>query len=471
MFTLQQFEEWLNVTSENEKLEFKEAKSHFSTDKLYRYCVAIANEGGGHLVLGVSNEKPRQVVGTSIFQNLIEIKTKILEKLHFRVDAAEFIYSNSKRVVVFDIPSRPIGTPFHIEGTYLMRSGEDLVAMTPERLRKIFDEGSLDFLSQIASNNLEGEDIIRLLDTQSYFDLLKVPYPVSRDGVLEKFEKENLIKNPNFKYGITNLGALLFAKDLKSFDSVSRKAPRVIVYNGKNKLSTRSDVIGSKGYAVGFEPLIEYINGQLPANEVIGVALRENIKVFPPIAIRELVANALIHQDFDRHGGSVVIEIYSDRIEISNPGKPFISPERFIDEYQSRNEKLADLMRRLGICEELGKGIDRVIKAVEAWQLPAPDFRDGEVQTKAILFSHIPFENMERKNKVRACYQHCCLKYVMNEKMTNQSLRERFQLSEYKLDVASRIIKDTLADERYRIKLDDPENNSKRYARYIPYWA
>lgn len=270
-------------------------------------------------------------------------------------------------------------------------------------------------------------------------------------------------------YEISNLGALLFAKNLRDFDGLARKAPRVIVYNGKSKLQTRSDQIGVKGYAVGFESLLGYINSQLPSNEIIGKALRDTINMFPDIAIRELVANALIHQDFEETGTSVVIELYDDRLEVTSPGRPSILPERFIDEYRSRNEKLADLMRRLRICEEKGSGIDKVIDSVEAFQLPAPDFRVTGTHTIIVLFAHKLFEEMDRNDKVRACYQHCCLKYVMNEKMTNQSLRERFNLSEAKSDQASRIIRDTI--DTGKIKLDDPESASKRYAKYVPYWA
>jgi ATP-dependent DNA helicase RecG len=262
---------------------------------------------------------------------------------------------------------------------------------------------------------------------------------------------------------------LLFAKDLREFEGLSRKAPRVIVYDGKSKLHTRSDKMGAKGYAVAFESLIDYINSQLPSNEIIEKAIRRTVKMFPEIAIRELVANALIHQDFAETGSSVMIEVYSDRLEIANPGLPFISTDRFIDEYQSRNERLADIMRRIGICEEKGSGIDKVIDSAEVYQLPAPDFRAGEKHTLAVLFASMKFEEMERRDKVRACYQHSCLRYVMNEKMTNKSLRERFNLPESKADQVSRIIRDAL--DEGKVKLDDPENISKRYAKYIPFWA
>lgn len=226
---------------------------------------------------------------------------------------------------------------------------------------------------------------------------------------------------------------------------------------------------GMKGYAVGFQGLVEFINGLVPSNEVIEQALRREVKMFPEIAVRELVANALIHQDFTESGTSTVIEIYDDRMEISNPGKPSISPDRFIDEYQSRNERLADLMRRLGICEEKGSGVDKVIEAVEAYQLPAPDFRAGERRTSVLLFAHREFEEMDKPDRIRATYQHCCLRYVMNERMTNQSLRERFRLSEKKAESVSRAIRDTI--EAGMIKLADPEQKSLRYRHYLPFWA
>lgn len=350
-----------------------------------------------------------------------------------------------------------------------MRSTEDTMPMTEDRLRQIFDEGKPDWLSRLARERCTADDVVQLLDTQSYFDLLNLPYPANREAVLDRFEREKLILKRNGPWAITHLGAVLFAKRLDEFEGVSRKAPRVVVYESTSKLKTRLDKQGNRGYAVGFEGLIEFINGLIPTNEVIELALRREVKMFPEIAVRELVANALIHQDFNETGTSVVVEIYADRMEITSPGRPFIPPERFIDEYQSRNERLADLMRRLGICEEKGSGVDKVIHAAEVFQLPAPDFRVGERHTIAVLFAHKDFEDMDRNDRIRACYQHCCLRYVMNEKMTNQSLRDRFKLPEMKSETVSRIIRDT--QDVSLIKLDDPSNTSKRYAKYVPFWA
>ncbi|MDD2364829.1 MAG: ATP-binding protein [Desulfuromonadaceae bacterium] len=471
MITLATLQQWLTAPAETEHLEFKEAKQQYDTNKLMRYCVALANERGGYLVLGVSDKLPRQVVGSQAFSattELNDIKARIVEKLHIRVDVVELMHPLG-RVLVFDIPSRPVGHPMDFDGAYLMRAGEDLVAMTPDQLRRIFAEGEQEWCLKPAMIDCDGDKVVQLLDTQSYFDLLNLPYPATREAVLERFSGERLIERTGEGWNITNLGALLFAKKLDQFDKLARKAPRVIVFEGTNKLKTKTDKPGNKGYAVGFQGLVEYINGLVPSNEIIEQALRREVKMFPEIAVRELVANALIHQDLSESGASVMVELYDDRMEISNPGKPFIPPDRFIDEYRSRNERLADLMRRLGVCEEKGSGVDKVIQAAEVYQLPAPDFRVGEVRTSAVLFAHKDFELMDKADRTRASYQHCCLRYVMNEKMTNQSLRERFKLSEKKSESVSRAIRDSI--EAGKIKVSDPDATSLRYRSYIPFWA
>ncbi len=466
--TADQLKVWMNVPYENENIEFKEAKEQFDHDKLIRYCVALANEGGGKLILGVTNRRPRNIVGTNAFQNLKKVEIGLYDTLKIHIESEELKLPDG-RAVIFHIPSRPVGTAINYQGSYYMRVGDELVAMTWDKIKQIVAEDTSAFLSQVAMTDLDAEKVVSFLDTQSYFDFLKLPYPSTREAVLEKFISEKLINRTGHCYEITNLGAILFAKELQKFERLVNKAPRVVVYEGSNKLNTRSDKTIAKGYANGFGSLLEFIMSQVPANEVIGRAFRENLQMFPEIAIRELVANALIHQDFNETGMSVMIELYKDRLEISNPGKPFILPERFIDEYKSRNEKLANLMRRMGICEEKGSGVDKVIQAAEVYQLPAPDFRVSEKRTIAILFAHQDFEKMDGRDRVRACYQHCCLRYVMNETMTNQSLRERFKLSEKKSAIVSQIITKTF--ESGKIKLDEDVSTSRKYARYVPYWA
>lgn len=108
--TLEEFNRWMNAPREDEHLEFKEAKSQHDVRKLMRYCVALVNEGGGKLVLGVSDKPPRKVVGSTAFPNTADIASKIFEKLRFRVDVEELVHPDG-RVMIFHIPSRPAAPP------------------------------------------------------------------------------------------------------------------------------------------------------------------------------------------------------------------------------------------------------------------------------------------------------------------------------------------------------------------------
>ncbi|MEE9289237.1 MAG: ATP-binding protein [Bacteroidota bacterium] len=466
--TPEQIDLWRRSNSERQRLEFKEAKTQFDNRRLYEYCVAIANEGGGYLLLGIADRPGHPVIGTKAFSNPVAMAEKLFQAVGFRVDIEEVAHPDG-RVVVFHIPSRPRGTAYHLEGKYLMRSGEALVPMSEDQLRRIFAEGEPDWLEQYSKTHLDSQQVVELLDTQTYFELLKLSYPTARAGVIDRLLRERLIDEVSGTYAIRRLGGLLLAKRLDDFSDLARKAARVVVYPGASKLETRLDQTGAKGYAVGFQGLVQFVMNQLPQNEVIEDALRKEVKLVPEIVIRELVANALIHQDFTMVGASVLVEIYSNRVEISNPGEPIVPVERFIDGYQSRNERLADLMRRMYICEEKSSGIDKVIHAVEAFQLPAPDFRVGHRRTQVIIYGPKDFEDMDRDDRIRACYQHCALKWVMSERMTNQSLRERFRLPEAKSAIASQIIAATI--ETGLVKPDEKVGASRKFARYLPFWA
>ena len=435
---------------------------------------AIHNQEYGYLVFGIENET-HIIKGTSFKpkhhkKGNEELEHWLAQRLDPRIDFRihEFAFDLQRNIALFVIPSAQ-NKPVDFSHTPYIRVGSITrkLAEFPEKERKIWRKSGRPYELEIAKDSLSAADVIRLLSTETYFDLMKLPYPSNQNGVIEKFINENLVLKSQ-GYAITNLGAILFAKNLGEFESVQRKSVRVIVYKGKNKVETIREQIGVKGYALGFLGLVEWVNSQLPANEEIGKALRTESRMYPEIAIRELVANALIHQDLSVKGFPMV-EIFSDRIEISNPGNPLITPDRFIDSYISRNEKLADLMRRMGFCEEKGSGLDKVIFYNELYQLPPINVITDENRTRVTLYSYKKLNDLDKKEKIRACYQHACLKWVSNEKMSNQSLRERFQIEDHNYSIASRIIRDAL--EEKIIKEDDPESKSRKYASYVPYWA
>jgi predicted HTH transcriptional regulator len=270
-------------------------------------------------------------------------------------------------------------------------------------------------------------------------------------------------------YNITNLGAILFAKRLDSFPNLKRKAVRVIRYKGSGRIETVKEQEGSKGYAAGFEGLVDYVTGMLPTNELIGRALRKDVPMFPNLAIRELVANALIHQDFFVSGAGPMVELFEDRLEITNPGLPLVDTNRFLGSPpKSRNETLASFMRRVGVCEERGSGIEKVVRQTESYQLPAPLFETPNGFTRATLFAHQDFEEMDMGDRVRACYLHCCLLYVNHKKMNNSSLRERFGLSSEKIKAVSRIITKTA---EMGLIVNPNASESRRHTFYVPFWS
>jgi ATP-dependent DNA helicase RecG len=466
--TPEQIDVWRAAMSEDQRLEFKEAKRNYDFEKLVDYCVAIANEGGGHLLLGVHDKPPRPVVGSEAFPDLVSMADKLFHTLGFRVDAFQVDHP-AGRVVAFQIPSRPRGTAFDHKGKYLMRAGESLVPMSEDKLRSIFAEGAPDWLEEPATAKLSAQEIVNLLDTQTFFELLKQPYPTHQTGVIDLLINKNLIDQNNNSFSVRRIGALLLAKNLEQFQALAFKSPRIIVYSDNSRLNVRIDYTERRGYAVGFEALIAFIMGQLPQNELVQSALRQNVKQLPERAVRELVANALVHQDFSLTGTALRIELHPNRILISNPGALAVKRERVIDQDRARNPRFTDVMRQLRICEQRGSGWDRVIDAAEFYQLPAPELNDDDTKTVVTLFGPKPFDEMDRTDRIRACYQHCALKRVDGEAMTNQSLRKRFGLSDSKIAIASQIIKATLEDKL--IKLDDASGASKKLARYLPWWA
>jgi len=464
---IEELEQWMKSPKESEGLEFKKAKDSYSGDKLLDYCIAIANEGGGKFILGVTNELPRKVVGTNAVGDAQGMQRKILDTLHFDVRVEELQHPDG-RVIICHIPSRPLGLPLEHNGRYLMRSGEDLRSMPSERLREIIEEGKPDWLERYSAVGLSAQEVVDVLDTQRFFELLKMGYPSRREGVIERLISERLVDENN-GLNIRRIGVLLLAKKLEDFPDVSRKAARVVTYKGDTKIITKLERSGEKGYAVGFQGLVKYVMSQLPQNEIIENAIRQEVKLIPEIVVRELTANALIHQDFTLAGTGMMIEVYDNRVEFSNPGTPVVPVERFIDGHRSRNERLADLMRRFGICEEKSSGIDKVVTAAEVFQLPAPDFRSGFERTEAIIYGLKDFDEMDRNDRIRACYQHAALKFVLSQRMTNQSLRERFSVPESKSAIISQIISAT--QEAGLVKPDEKAGGSRKFARYIPFWA
>lgn len=467
--TIAELNTLLTARSESEHVEFKEAKNRFDFEKLVAYCVALANEGGGKMVLGVTDAPPRKVVGTQAFDVPERTVEGIHERLHMKISWSEITHPDG-RVLAFTVPSRPVGHPVHYEGRYWMRAGADLVPMSPDQLRAIMLEGQPEFTAQIAKGGVSEEEVTALLDVQSYYDLRNRTLPSTRAEILEAFASKGFVVRDEGGFAITNLGALLFAKRLGDFESLARKGVRVITYDGisKQKVKDGKDITGQKGYAAGFASLVDYIHGQLPASEEIAAALRTTTRAYPKKAVREIVANAIIHQDLNERGTGVTVDIYDDRLEVTNPGLPVLPVDRFIDENQSRNERFADALRQLGICDERGHGMDDVVTHIEMHQLPPYQCRLGTRHTTVILSRYKLLKDLTAEERTHAVYQHCCLRFVTNQPTHNESIRARFKIEKQNSAVASRLLAEAVKAERIR---PVNENAANKIMRYVPYWA
>ena len=363
--------------------------------------------------------------------------------------------------------------PVHLRGkdiyTSYCRSAGQTVKMSRNQVKALIATSQgITFEEQVAKGELTKEEVLDLLDYKALYRILDKNLPKSEDSIIDRLTDYKLCKQTGDYWTISNLGAVLFSKNLQNFPNLVGHEVIVRKYVGANNRQLEFEQHVTFGYAVGFEWLVDFIMRNT-STEHIDVK-RKEIPKYPRVAIREFVANALVHQDFGITGMPVTIEIFSNRLSVTNAGAPLNDINRLIDlPPQSRNEQLAQMMFTLGVCERRGSGIDRAIAAVEEMFLPPVKFTKGEQHTRVFLYPQKSLKDMTKQEKISACYQHACLVYENGDRINNKSVRERFELSKNDSSVASRIISDTL--ESGLIKPADIETASKKYMTYIPYYG
>ena len=480
-FLISLLNELRNLSNETEWVEFKYQND--TPDEIGEYLSALANSAAltgkvaAFMVWGI-DDLTHKILGTTFTPSLKKVGNEELENWLLRLLSPKINFHfheldiDGSRIVLLEI-GVAFRHPVQFKNIEYIRVGSYKKKLKdfPEKERdlwRVFDQTP--FEKEVAADNLPSEAVLKYLDYPAYFDLLNIPLPEYRDGILASLASDEMIEeSEGGKWNIMNLGAILFAKNLSDFKNLKRKAVRVILYKGNSRVETLKEQVGTKGYASGFEGLVNFISNLLPGNEVIEQAFRREVPMFPEIAIRELIANAIIHQDFHSTGTSPMIEIFDRRMEISNPGQPLVKTERFLDSPpKSRNEALASFMRRVGICEERGSGVDKVVFQTEFYQLPAPIFETTQSHTRAILFAHKALRDMDKEERIHATYLHSCLRYVQRDFMTNSTLRERFGIDSKNSAMASRIIKDALLAKQIRVY---DETVGSRAKKYLPGWA
>lgn len=465
--------------SEPNELDWKVDLST-DTKRLAEHIMGFANHpGGGTFVFGIdrlAQPKSLTIAEVDHIVNKIANLGRDAVEPAVRIDHHAMNFRGSDIVLVHVLESE--FKPVHRRGQTM----EDTSIRSGGTTRKAdrHDIGNMMIHSRTprwenchASLLMSNDEVLLALDIDPLFKMMEKDSPTNDEERLRWMQESAFIdRQPAGGAYVTNLGAISAATDLGQFPALSERSARVIVYDGKNRIKARSDVKGRRGYALSFQNLHSYVMSLLPTSEIIAQALRETVALYPALALREIVANALIHQDFTITGSRPTIEIFSDRIEIINPGKLLASKtiERIIGTMpESRNERLATSFFLYHICEQRGSGLMRAGIEIEIFGLPPIKFEEDAHHFKVTLFAPQTFAQMSSLDRLAACYQHALLKYCSNSRMTNKSLRERFKMPEKQRSMISRLIQEAV--DAGLIAPANPENTSKRHTEYVPAWA
>ncbi len=462
--------------------EWVELKGNNSNPEIIGKNISALSNGAalhgrpfGYVVWGVENGT-HDIVGTEFS---LEPKGKGPQEPRIRAsisDNCDFQFHqidiDDRKVVILEInPTRQFPVRYKREAFIRIGSATKPLKDVPQveaRLWRVLDQNN--FEDGIADANLSDQHVLTLLDCSAYFSLIGSPLPDGTRNILQAMSAERLIRRSDAGgWDVTNLAAILLANDLSPFPRLWRKTLRVIQYDGVDRSRTLREWECKRGYGVEFEHIVEYVMALVPSNEILTNALNQSVPMFPVEAIRELVANVLIHQDFTITRAGPMVEMFIDRIELTNPGEPLVETDRWVDHPpRSRNDRLASLMRRFGFCEERGLGIDRVIYNVEEARLPGPRFEIPGGSTKSVLFAHKPLNAMDKEERVRACYWHACLRSATHQPTNNRSIRERFGIPAGLPAKATRLLNEAVKEGR--LVIADPSVGNKSRT-HLPSWA
>ena len=372
--TIQQLRAWMRQR-EHEHLEFKEAKQQLHTEKLMKYAAAFANEGGGYLVLGISDSTPRRIVSTQAFRNAQNIKQRIVEKLQLRVEIEE-LHPPEGRVVVFTFPSRPFGLPIACDGNYLMRSGESLVSMTTDRLRTIFEEIAPDYSATICE-----QATIDDLDPGA-IDIFRNKWHQKqrKDWILhhsdpELLEAAELIFNDEI-----TIAALVLFGTRRALTRHLAQAEVIFEYRSSEaSVSVQQRENFRNAFFLIENRLWELVNLRNDVQQFRDGLFRRDIPTFNEDAVREALLNAISHRDY-RLGSSIFIRQYPRKLEIISPGgfPAGINETNILNRQYPRNRRIAEAFERCGLVERSGQGVDRMFEAAIKESKPKPDFSQSD---------------------------------------------------------------------------------------------
>jgi ATP-dependent DNA helicase RecG len=379
---LAQLDAWM-AGDEDEHLEFKAARNRYDFEELVKYCCALANEGGGHVVLGVTDRKPRRVVGSRAFDDLQRTKFGIVERLRLRIDAWTVEHAAGP-VIVFEVPSRPLGVPVQYRGAYWMRGGESLVPMTPDMLKRIFDEAKPDFSAEICPGAALAD-----LDPDAV-ELFRTRWATrARRDDLTYLGVEELLSDADLldaEGGVTYAALILLGTE-KAVDRLLAQAELIFEYRAdESSIPYQQRREFRRGFLTYHDDLWSLVNARNEIHSVRDDLFRREIPSFNEDAVREAILNAVCHRDYRLYAPTFVKQT-PRKLEVVSPGgfPPDVSPATVLFRQSPRNRRLANSLARCGLVERSGQGADRMFKAaLEEGKLP-PDFSGSTAEAVSVV--------------------------------------------------------------------------------------
>jgi ATP-dependent DNA helicase RecG len=373
---------WLGEP-EGERLEFKTARNRYDFEELLKYCVALANEGGGKIILGVTDERPRSVIGTAAFAEPGRTEAGLFQRLHHRIQVEETSYQD-RRLLIVHVPSRLPGTAWECDGRYLRRAGDDLVPIPGNELQLMFAEGGPDFSAQAMDVGLDG--------------LSQPAVAVFRDRWARKagnprimdWDDATLLTNAELlQDDRLNVAALVLLGTREALGRYLAQAEIVFEYRSTEAAGPAQDRLELReGFLLSHDVLWERINRRNDRQSYQDGLFRYDIQTFDEVAVREALLNAVAHRDY-RLGGSIFVRQYARRLEVVSPGgfPSGITPENILDQQNPRNRRLAEALGKCGLIERAGQGLNLMVESAVRQSKPLPDFAGSSPHEVRLLLA------------------------------------------------------------------------------------
>lgn len=363
-------EQWLKEP-EGSNFEFKEAKQNFHFDKLLEYCVALANEGGGKIILGVTDSRPRRIVGNAAFAEPGRTEAGLHDRLSHRLPVEE-IHVPEGRILVVHVPRRLPGTAWQINGRYLKRAGDNLVGISDTELRAIFAETGPDFSAETCPGAT-----LESLSPAAIAIFRQRWAKKTRDGRKSLWtDIETLTNAELIVEGQITYAALILFGTRASLGRWLAQAEFVFEYRSTEASGPAAD---REEYREGFflwqDAIWNKINLRNDRQSYQDGLYRMDLPTFDEVVVREALLNAVAHRDY-RLGGSVFVRQFAHRLEVVSPGglPAGITTENILDQQNPRNRRLAEALSKCGLIERSGQGMNLIYETAIRQGKPLPSF-------------------------------------------------------------------------------------------------